>query len=98
MSFTEDFVWLVWSKGHIKGNDPLMWRADDCGAWIMRSHYGKRNSEYGWEIDHIKPVSEGGTDELSNLRPLHWENNIRKSDGSLDCRVTAEGANNVRIS
>ncbi|MGI0088298.1 MAG: HNH endonuclease [Nitrosotalea sp.] len=98
MIFTENIVWQVWSKGQIVGgNDPVMWRKDECVAWILRSHYGRRDSEYGWEIDHIKPVSEGGKDELSNLRPLHWENNARKSDGGLDCRVTAESSNNVRI-
>jgi 5-methylcytosine-specific restriction endonuclease McrA len=41
--------------------------------------YGQ-TSKYGWEIDHIKPVSKGGTDDLSNLQPLQWENNRRKGD------------------
>ncbi len=83
MGFSEEVVWKVWAKGYQTGNDPLMWRKDECGAWIFRGDYGKRNSQYGWEIDYIVPVSEGGTDDLSNLRPLHCENTVRTKDGSL---------------
>src|SRR5438105_1135993 len=99
MGFSEDIIWQVWSKALVISiSDTLVWRKDECGAWILRSHYGNRDSEYGWDIGYIKSVSEGGTDDLSNLRPLQWKNNISKSDGSLDCRVLAEGINNVEIS
>jgi len=46
---------------------------------ICRSLYGKLETE-GWEVDHIKPVSRGGGDELENLQPLQWENNRFKDD------------------
>lgn len=82
----------VWEKGLIiPGNDFQIWRRDQCGAWIGRNYYGNRNSEYGWEIDHINP-SVG--DDLANLRPLQWENNVSKSDGRLTCPVTSQGAHN----
>ncbi|MDE2590223.1 MAG: HNH endonuclease, partial [Patescibacteria group bacterium] len=85
-------IWTVWSKGEIfAGNDPVFWRKDACGAWIFRSHYKRIDSEYGWVIDHIKPLSEGGTNNISNLRPAHWENTSRKSDGSMECSVTSNG-------
>ena len=88
MSFSESTVVQVWEKGTIgPGYDPRAWRKDQCGAWIGRSYYGDRNSKYGWEIDHITPVSHGGGDELSNLRPLHWENNAATQDGRLTCVV-----------
>jgi len=42
------------------------------------------------EIDHIKPVSLGGTDDLRNLQPLHWRNNRYKGDNypDWDCVAT----------
>jgi hypothetical protein len=36
-------------------------RKDACGASMQRSNYGK-TERWGWEIDHIKPVSKGGTE------------------------------------
>ena len=100
LSRLEDFamVWTlqqrlaVWNKGKIvPNNDASEWRKDACNAWIGWSHYGNRDSQYGWEIDHIDP--DGG-DNLSNLRPLQWENNVAKSDGRLACAVTANGKDN----
>lgn len=81
---------LVWGKGQIvPGYDPNMYRKDVCGAWIQWSHYGDRYSDTGWEVDHILPSSRGGSDNLINLRPLHWKNNAKKSDGSLVCVISA---------
>jgi hypothetical protein len=95
LSFSEEDVQKVWEKGEIvSGQDPQQWRKDQCGAWIGRASYGKRESPYGWETDHID--SNSG-DTLSNLRPLQWQNNLDKSDKKrLTCVVTAEGTNNVR--
>lgn len=73
----------VWKKGHIlKGYDSNVYRQDDLGTTIKKDEYGKL-SDYGWQIDHIKPQSQGGSDDISNLRPLHHVNNRNKSDGRL---------------
>lgn len=83
-------VQKVWGKGAVvQGWDPNVWRKDACEAAMHRSSYGNRDSEFGWEIDHINP---NGNDELSNLRPLQWENNLSKSDGRLKCEVTYDSA------
>ncbi len=71
----------VWAKGRpIRNYDPAEWRYDVCGFPIRFSDRGNTNSKYGWEIDHIRPVSKGGGDTIDNLQPLQWENNKRKGD------------------
>lgn len=92
---TEQEIQAVWNKGRIiQNNDPAQWRKDTCGAWIARNQYGNRDSDYGWEIDHINP---NGGDAISNLQPLQWANNVAKSDGRQVCVVKAEGTKNVQI-
>lgn len=97
MAFDENTVRLVWEKGRkVDGVDEGMFRKDACGAWIMRDKYGKTHP-FGWVIDHIFPVSKGGTCVLENLRPLQYQNNISKADDypSYTASVTSEGEKNV---
>lgn len=96
MAFDDKTIQAVWEKGNVVyGYDPDLWRKDQCGAWMGRSYYGNRNSEYGWEIDHIKPVSRGGSDALTNLRPLQWKNNVSRQDDRLVCVITASNVHNT---
>ena len=97
MKWSEDIINSVWEKARkVNEFDPTLFRIDACGAWIMRDKYGK-DHPFGWVIDHIYPVSKGGTDELYNLRPLQIENNMSKSDDfpSYISVVTAEGVENI---
>lgn len=71
----------VWNKGKIAPpNDPNVYRQDICGNFILYSAYGDISHKYGWEIDHMQPVNAGGSDDLSNLQPLHCKANRAKSD------------------
>ena len=75
MLFSKETIQSVWEKGEIVAEyDANRFRKDPCGAWIRRLDYGAGNSRLGWGIYHITPESEGGGDELSNLRPLQWRN------------------------
>jgi hypothetical protein len=90
--FDQWTILQVWNKGRvIPGYDADVWRHDACG-WPMRfQDYGDTDSDYGWEIDHIRPVSRGGTDDVSNFQPLHWQNNRSKGDNYPEwyCAVKA---------
>lgn len=73
----------VWDKGQkVRGKDPEMYRKDKFGNTMYKPSYGK-NSEMGWEIDHSKPQSKGGTDHLNNLQPMNTRANGQKSDKNL---------------
>lgn len=85
-AWTHETKSAVWYKASaIPDYDSNVWRRDKCGKVIKWSEHGNRNSENGWEIDHINPVSNGGGDHIDNLQPLHWSNNASKAD-SLNWR------------
>ena len=93
--FDEKISSDVWVKGQVVGsNNPDEYRKDECGAWMYFSHYSNRNSQYGWEIDHIEFVDHVASEDLNNLRPLQWQNNACKGSGELSCIVTANKSNN----
>ena len=93
--FDEKIISDVWAKGKVVGsNNPDEYRKDECGAWMYFSHYSNRNSQYGWEIDHIEFVDRVASKDLNNLRPLQWQNNACKGSGELACIVTSNKANN----
>lgn len=70
----------AWEKAErIRGKNPDVWRKDKYGNEIRRHSYGT-SGNYGWEVDHKKPKSKGGTDKPQNIQPLHWKKNREKSD------------------
>ncbi len=70
----------AWNEGKpIRGKNPDAWRKDECGNVIRKASYGSCG-EYGWELDHTKPKSKGGSNDDRNIRPLHWDENRRKGN------------------
>ena len=71
----------VWEEGiRVAGKNSDVWRKDYYGNLIRYGDYGDRNSKYGWEIDHIRPVRVDRSDALINVRPLQWEANVRRNN------------------
>lgn len=66
----------VWKKA-IPYKRFELYKLDCFGSLMFYDDYGIE-TENGWEIGYIKPVSEGGTDEIENLQPLHWKNTLIK--------------------
>lgn len=80
-SFSPQTIQSVWEKGReIPDFSSRVWRWDKCGAVMKRDEHGNRQSEHGWEVDHINPIANDGQDVLSNLQPLNWKNNASKGD------------------
>lgn len=61
----------VWEKGK-KEFGFFFFKRDHFGKIIAKHEYGKK-TQYGWKIMHIIPPEKGGTDDVGNLLPVHWE-------------------------
>ncbi|MFZ5510388.1 MAG: hypothetical protein ACOZCP_10050 [Pseudomonadota bacterium] len=88
MALREEIVQQVWEHARVAaGQDPALWRVDECGAWINRLHYGRQDSEFGWKIEN---TSAGGPDTMENLRAFNVGNGFDRSQGQARCRVVAD--------
>lgn len=58
-------------------------RLDDASKVVEFKNYGKKK-DGGWEIDHINPKSNGGSNKASNLRALDTKKNRQKGGAVKD--------------
>lgn len=104
-SWTEDAKRAVWLKAPLAQaitRNPDV-RLDSCKALMLWDDYGRRDSNYGWEIDHIIPekllqdngVPQELVDHIDNLRPMHWSNNCKKADDFPQYSANTTHAGNV---
>ena len=53
---------------------------DYAGRLMYKSACGNPNSDYHPTLDHIRPLSKGGSDVLDNLELCHRDTNKEKAD------------------
>lgn len=72
------------------------WAVDCYGTWMNRNDHGDQTKKrirpngdgklhnYGWEIDHIRPIcdfdKESDANINNNYEPVYWEHNREKAD------------------
>lgn len=66
----------LWSKFYGKATKVK----DFTGREIVKGAYNNRNSEFGWNVDHILPQSRGGKTADYNLIICHISTNDEKAD------------------
>ena len=63
----------------IRGKDKDVYRQDPYGNTMYKPSHGK-SSAMGWDVDHIKPQAQGGSDATRNLQALNSSVNRSKGD------------------
>jgi 5-methylcytosine-specific restriction endonuclease McrA len=77
---TKDQKEKAWKNADkVRGKDPDLYRKDPYGNIMYKPSHGKA-SEMGWDVDHIKPVSRGGSEATKNLQALNASVNRGKGD------------------
>ncbi len=74
---SKDKVWEHAAK--VNGKNPNIYRQDPYGNVMYKASHGQA-TPMGWDIDHIKPQSRGGSNDIRNLQALNT--NINRSKGN----------------
>lgn len=81
----------------LPGRKGFWYRCAHCGKWCGRpgSSGVKIPDNLKMEVDHIRPWSQGGSDELFNLQPLCKPCNRNKSNNATFVDGIKTGVNTV---
>ena len=75
IKYPEKLYIRVWRKYYGDRKEAV----DKFDTPISFDKYGEAGPE-GWELDHIYPEAEGGSNDFDNFQPLNWKNNQIKGD------------------
>ena len=76
MVLNQETAMRLWNKQF--GDETRV--TDFANREIDKGAYNDRNSKFGWNVDHILPVSQGGKTNDSNLIVCHIQTNDEKAD------------------
>ena len=76
MELNHETAMRLWNKTFGKETSVL----DYAGRKIVKGAYNNRDSKYGWNVDHILPLSKGGATNDSNLIVCHILTNDEKAN------------------
>lgn len=76
MVLNRETAMRLWNKSFGKESKVT----DFAGRMMAKGAYNDRNSEYGWNVDHILPQSKGGVTADHNLVCCHILTNDEKAD------------------
>ena len=86
-----ELIEAAWALGRVMPEaDGERWRQDACGAWMLREHFGREDSDFGWKLEKTFP---GGEETADNVRPFHWRNSYDLANRRPHCRVSADRSN-----
>ena len=74
-----DIEWAWEQASKVRGKNPNLYRRDELGNAVYKPAFGTEG-KMGWEIDHRKPTSKGGSNHRRNLRILQTKANREKGD------------------
>lgn len=76
MDLNRETAMRLWNKSFGKETKVK----DFAGRTIVKGAYNDRNSDFGWNVDHILPQSKGGVTADHNLICCHISTNDEKAD------------------
>jgi 5-methylcytosine-specific restriction endonuclease McrA len=83
----------VWNKFYGKKEDVT----DYAGRKMKRSACGNPNSDFHPTLDHIRPLSAGGSDVLENIEICHRTTNEEKGDDFPHWKTNGKRFKAVRV-